>query len=187
VKLLVGITGASGTRLGVKTALLAKKHGCEVGVIFTQNALVSAKFECETNLQNLLNECEIFTQIHESPASGSSLWEALAVVPCSTNSLAKISCGIADNLLTRTASVMLKERRKLLLAVREMPLHAVALKQMWELSTQGVMVAPPVFAAYSGVSNLDELENFFVGKFFDLLGVKNDLYKRWQSAESYDV
>lgn len=190
VRVLVGLSGASGVQLGVKLANFAQNAGCEVGVIYTQNALKSWWFErqnaefneevAKTQLQNsLLDKIQIFNQIHHAPASASSLWEALCVVPCSTNTLAKISCGIADNLLTRTAAVMLKERRKMVLAVREMPLSTLVLQQLSALSQMGAVIAPPIFASYANPQNLEELQEFFVGKFLDVLGVGNSLFTRW--------
>lgn len=79
-------------------------------------------------------------------------------------------------MLTRAASVMIKEQRKLVLGVREMPLSIISLEQMNALAKLGVIMAPPVLASYSG----DEMQNFIIGKWLDILGVKNDLYKRWE-------
>lgn len=193
MRVLVGLSGASGVQLGVKLANFAQNAGCKVGVIYTQNALKSWWFErqntefneeaAKTQLQNsLLDKIQIFNQIHHAPASASSLWEALCVVPCSTNTLAKISCGIADNLLTRTAAVMLKERRKMVLAVREMPLSTLVLQQLSALSQMGVVIAPPIFASYANPQNLEELQEFFIGKFLDVLGVGNSLFTRWDKS-----
>jgi 4-hydroxy-3-polyprenylbenzoate decarboxylase len=95
------------------------------------------------------------------------------------NTLAKISCGIADNLITRAASVMIKERKVLLLAPREMPFSAIALENMHKLSTLSVIIAPPVLAYYSEQQSLEAMEDFIIGKWFDLLGIEHTLYKRW--------
>ena len=95
------------------------------------------------------------------------------------NTLAKIACGIADNLITRAAAVMIKERRTLVLAPRGIPFSPIALENMHKLSMMGVIIAPPVLAYYGDQEDLESMENFMIGKWFDLLGIKNDLYKRW--------
>jgi 4-hydroxy-3-polyprenylbenzoate decarboxylase len=103
----------------------------------------------------------------------------MAVIPCSMNTLAKISCGIADNLVTRSASVMLKEQKKLLLAPREMPFSAIPLENMLKLSRLNVIISPPVMGYYSESETIEEMERFIIGKWYDSLGIENDLYKRW--------
>ena len=99
------------------------------------------------------------------------------------NTLAKIACGISDNLTTRAAAVMIKERKTLLLAPREMPFSPIALENMHKLASLGILIAPPVMAYYSEQTTLEEMENFMIGKWFDLLGIENDLYKRWDDNE----
>ena len=118
--------------------------------------------------------------IGASVASGSFGVDAMLIAPCSMNTLAKIACGIADNLVTRTAAVMIKEQKKLILAPREMPFSAIALENMHKLASLGIIIAPPVMAYYSKQQSLDDMENFIIGKWFDLLGIKNQLYKRWE-------
>ena len=122
--------------------------------------------------------------ISASVASGSFGVDAMIIAPCSMNTLAKIACGISDTLITRCAAVMLKERKKLIIAPRELPFSTIALENMHKLSMLGVIIAPPVMAYYSQQQTLDDMENFIVGKWFDLLGIENELYKRWQSEES---
>ena len=95
------------------------------------------------------------------------------------NTLAKVACGIADNLTTRAAAVMIKERKTLLLAPREMPFSPIALENMLKLSQIGVHIAPPVMAYYSEQDSLEAMESFLIGKWFDLIGIENRLYKRW--------
>ena len=99
---------------------------------------------------------------------------------CSINTLAKIHSGICDTLITRAAAVALKERKKLILCVREMPFSTISLKQMYELSSQGVIISPPVLGSYAGFENILEIENFILGKWLDLLDIKNEIYKRWE-------
>lgn len=114
-----------------------------------------------------------------SVASGSFGVSQTIIAPCSLNTLAKIKQGIADTLITRSAAVALKERKRLILCVREMPFSTLALKQMTKLSKMGVIIAPPVYAGYAGARNLEDLRNFIIGKWLDLLEIKHSLYKKW--------
>ncbi|OHD97187.1 MAG: 3-octaprenyl-4-hydroxybenzoate carboxy-lyase [Sulfurimonas sp. RIFCSPLOWO2_12_FULL_36_74] len=171
-KILVATSGASGVNLGLKTVQLLPKE-IDKHFIMTKNSEIV--LDKEMNITIHENE-----NISASVASGSFGVDAMIIAPCSMNTLAKIACGIADNLVTRCASVMIKEHKKLILAPREMPFSAIALENMHKLATLGVIIAPPVMAYYSEQQTLDEMENFVIGKWFDLLGIENNLYKRWE-------
>jgi len=176
LKIVVAITGASGIELGKKfIAYLPKKY--EVHLIVSKNALTVEAFE-HKNI-TLHNDKNIASSI----ASGSFQVDLTVIIPCSMNTLAKIACGISDNLATRVASVALKEQKKLLLAPRELPFSAIALENMHKLASLGVIIAPPVMGYYSQHSSLEEMEKFIIGKWYDVLGIKNDLYKRWSNNE----
>lgn len=114
-----------------------------------------------------------------SVASGSFGISATIITPCSLNTLAKIKHGFADTLITRGAAVALKERKKLILCVREMPFSTLALKQMTKLSKMGAIIAAPVYASYFKAQNLSDLQNFIIGKWLDLLEIPHDLYQKW--------
>lgn len=134
--------------------------------------------------QNLASkDCKAYiyedSDIGAPVASGSFEAQAMAIIPTSMDCLAKIACGISDTLLTRAASVMIKERRTLLLAPREMPLNAIVCEQMQKLATLGVIIAPPIIAYYSYPKDLEEMENFIYGKWLDILGIPNELFTRW--------
>lgn len=134
--------------------------------------------------QNLASkDCKVYiyedSEIGAPVASGSFEAQAMAIIPTSMDCLAKIACGISDTLLTRAASVMIKERRTLLLAPREMPLNAIVCEQMQKLATLGVIIAPPIIAYYSYPKDLEEMENFIYGKWLDILGIPNELFTRW--------
>jgi len=96
------------------------------------------------------------------------------------NTLAKIACGISDNLITRSASVVIKEQRKLILAPREMPFPTIHLENMLKLSRLNILIAPPVIGYYAQPKTLEEMEDFMIGKWFDLLGIEHTLFKRWE-------
>lgn len=179
MKILVGITGASGANLGVNLANIVSNLGHEVHLIISENAKISMKKESFSISVNSNIITHQNGEIYSSAASGSSKFDKMIVAPCSINTLAKISCSLADNLITRAAAVMLKEHKTLILAVREMPFSAISLRQMSELSALGVIIAPPVLAYYSNPKNLDEMENFIIGKWLDLLGIEHDIFRRW--------
>lgn len=172
-KIVVAASGASGVNLGVKTLNLLPDE-IEKHFIMSQNS--------QTVLNKEMHDVTIHnnSDISASIASGSFGVDAMIIAPCSMNTLAKIACGISDNLVTRAASVMIKEQKKLILAPREMPFSAIALENMHKLSMLGVVIAPPVMAYYSKQQTLDEMENFIIGKWFDLLGIENKLYNRWE-------
>ena len=96
------------------------------------------------------------------------------------NTLAKCSVGISDSLITRAFTVMLKENREIILAPREMPFNSIALENMLKLSKLGITIAPPILGYYSSQQTLEEMENFLIGKWFDLLKIDNNLYERWK-------
>ncbi|WP_169940844.1 UbiX family flavin prenyltransferase [Campylobacter sp. RM15925] len=192
-KILVAISGASGVNLGVKLANeIAKTSECHV--IISHNAKLVLSKEEEILLEdnnksselyqiykNLKNTAKIYddSDISASLASGSFGIKASIIAPCSINTLAKIHAGFADTLITRAAAVALKERRKLILGVREMPFSTIALEQMARLSSMGVIIAAPVLGYYADIKSVKDMENFIIGKWLDALGIENQIYKRW--------
>ncbi|MBL0687475.1 MAG: UbiX family flavin prenyltransferase [Sulfurospirillum sp.] len=172
MKLIIGISGASGVCLAQRFIKKLPKK-IKTYIIVSDNAkVVLQKEQNQTILDN--------KDIGAVTSSGSFRCDSMIIVPCSMNTLAKISCGIADNLLTRTASVMIKENRPLLLAPREMPFSSIALENMLKLSRLGVTIAPPISAYYADIKTLQKMEDFFIGKWFDLLGIKHELFTRWK-------
>ncbi len=173
MKLVVGITGASGVELGIKFVRYLPKN-IETHIIVSDHALTVETFE---NTQTTLHQSD---NIAASISSGSFRVDATAIIPCSMNTLAKIACGISDNLVSRVASVALKEQKRLLLAPREMPFSAIALENMQKLAALGVIIAPPVMGYYADIDSMDEMERFVIGKWYDALGIDNQLYERWK-------
>ncbi|PAF48144.1 3-octaprenyl-4-hydroxybenzoate carboxy-lyase [Helicobacter sp. 12S02634-8] len=186
MKMIVGISGASGVRLAIKFIQAIPKE-IELFVIISESAkLVSQKemgeemdFLLDTSTQGrkftLFDEDEIGANI----ASGSFGVDMMAVIPTSMNMLAKIACGISDELISRCASVMIKEQKKLLLAPRELPFSSIALENMLKLSRLHTIIAPPVLGYYAKTKELDSMEDFLIGKWLDALGIPNHLYTRW--------
>lgn len=174
-KIVVAVSGASGVNLGLKILKHLPKE-IQRHVVMSENS--------KTVLLKELNVTQHEnTDISASIASGSFGVDAMIVAPCSMNTLAKIACGISDNLITRCAAVMIKEQKKLVLAPRELPFSAIALENMQKLAALGVSIAPPVMAYYSKQNTLDEMEDFIVGKWLDILGIENTLYERWDDAD----
>ncbi|MGP1533728.1 MAG: UbiX family flavin prenyltransferase [Campylobacter sp.] len=131
--------------------------------------------------QDLQNRAVIYgdSDLAAAPSSGSFGIDATIVAPCSINTLAKIHAGFADTLITRAAAVALKERKRLVLGVREMPFSTLALEHAAKLSALGAVIAPPVLGYYSDQNSLEDMENFIIGKWLDLLGLEHQIYKRW--------
>ncbi|MFC2492445.1 MAG: UbiX family flavin prenyltransferase [Campylobacter curvus] len=208
-KVIVAITGASGVCLGfdfLKTAVKFCEIHCvisknamrvlndEMGIILDTHSMNPAKkgivLASSASLNNALNLDAVFRSpnakfyddedIGAALASGSFGADAMMIAPCSINTLAKISCGLADTLITRAAAVMLKERKRLVLGVRETPFSTISLRQMSELSELGVIIAPPILGYYAHADTLSDMQNFIIGKWLDALGIENEIYKRWK-------
>ena len=196
MKILVCITGASYAKIGLELLkLIPSNH--EIYAIISENAkrVLSAENGISADTldkitQNLsLNKGINFiknSNISANVASGSFGIDSTIIAPCSINSLAKISIGISDSLILRAAAVALKERKKLILGVREMPFSVISLRQMHELSLLGAVVAPPILGGYSG-ENLDQIERLIIGKWFDLCGIKHEIYSRWQGKNLDEI
>lgn len=171
MKIIVAISGASGAGLGLKF-LRALPSDTTKHLILSDHAQIVLEKEEQCHLhQN--------NEIWASVASGSYGADAMIITPCSMNTLAKIACGIADNLITRAAAVMIKENKTLILAPREIPFSLIALENMLKLSRLGVIIAPPALAYYGEQTTLEAMENFMIGKWMDLMKLDNTLYPRW--------
>ena len=168
----MAITGASGVELGEKFIEYLPKE-VEVHLITTKNASIVRRFE-NKKIEEYQN-----SNIASKIASGSFLVDATAIIPCSMNTLAKIANGISDNLVTRVASVALKEQKRLLIAPRELPLSSISLENMLKLSKLNVIISPPILGYYSNSKTLADMERFIIGKWYDSLGIKHNLFKRW--------
>lgn len=184
MKIVVAISGASGTSLGIN---FIKKlpQGIETFLILSKSAKKALKLETNLTIRKVFDTCINTTILNDSDigacvASGSFKVDKMIIVPCSQNTLAKCTVGIADTLITRAFSVMLKEKRDIVLAPREMPFNQISLENMLKLSKLGVIIAPPILGYYSQQQNLEDMENFLIGKWFDLLKIENNLYKRWK-------
>lgn len=184
MRITVAISGASGSNLGVKFIKQIPKN-IKVFVVFSKSAKTALKLENNISTNKLFEDYENVTifkdsDIGASVASGSFKVDKMIILPCSQNTLAKCAVGIADSLITRAFTVMLKEKREVIIAPREMPFNTITLKNMLKLSKLGVTIAPPILGYYSAQQNLEDMEKFLIGKWFDLLKIDNNLYKRWE-------
>ena len=184
LRLIIGITGASGIKLAIKFLITLPKD-IEAFVVISKNAKVALAYESDISLPKNEN-IKYFDDdaIESCISSGSFQTDAMIILPCSMNTLAKCTVGISDSLITRAFSVMLKERRDILLAPREMPYNTIQLENMAKLSSLGVVIAPPVVGYYSNQQTLEQMEDFMIGKWFDILKIKHNLYKRWNGVEN---
>ncbi|RDU70064.1 UbiX family flavin prenyltransferase [Helicobacter cholecystus] len=185
-KLVIAISGASATTLALKFLKeVQKTQHCYA--ILSESAKIVAFKERGEDLQKKIEDMGIKvyqeSEIWAGIASGSFGVNAMAIIPTSMNTLAKIACGMSDDLISRCAAVMLKEKKTLLLAPREMPFSAIALENMSKLASLGVIIAPPVLGYYSEVKSLELMEDFLVGKWLDVLGIQNSLYQRWEDKK----
>jgi len=181
---VVGVTGASGVVYGVR--LLEALPGRKT-VIVTDDAAKIAEIELGISKREILSKADAHyenTDMFSPLASGSVKFDSMVIAPCSTSTMSKISCGIADNLITRIASVALKERRRLVLLIRETPLSSIHLGNMERLAEAGAIVMPASPAFYPMPKTVEELVDFVVGRVLDELGVENDLYRRWSGKRN---
>jgi len=191
MKLILSITGASGVSLGLKF-LEFLPDDIDVHLVISNSAKKTLQYENNIDYLAFVEQKANITlyedtHIWSTIASGSSQVDAMIILPCSMNTLAKCSVGISDTLITRAFSVMLKEKKDIILAPREMPYNTIQLENMVKLSSLGVVIAPPVLGYYSQQTILDDMEKFLIGKWFDLLKIKHNLYKRWSNNVKSDI
>ncbi|MDH5680406.1 MAG: UbiX family flavin prenyltransferase [Spirochaetota bacterium] len=183
MKITVGITGASGSILGVTLLKELLGAGVDVSLIVTDTAKKVCPYETGIEPGNLAKELGITEyDIHDlfaAPSSGSYLLDALVIIPCSMGTLSRVAQGNSGNLLERVADVQLKERRKLILCPRESPLNNIHLNNMLTLSQSGAIICPPAISFYSKPKTVEDIINFQVGKVLDLVSIRHDLFRRW--------
>lgn len=188
-RVIIGISGASGVIYGIKAVEYLSKSKYEPHVIITRSAIKVAKKENEVDLVNEISKFSKYVYMEDeidAPTSSSSftvLTKGMIVIPCSINTLAHIAAGIANNLLTRTAINFLRTRRKLVLVLRETPLGSIELENALKISMAGGIIMPASPGFYTKPKTLEDMINFVVGKAFDLIGIRNNLYRRWSKSD----
>lgn len=181
-KLVVGISGASGAMLGIRALQLLQATPVESHLIISKAAALTISSETEHRLDDvkkLADEVYVATDIGAALSSGSFKTRGMLIAPCSVKTLGEISSGVTSNLLSRAADVVLKERRRLVLMLRESPLHAGHLKNALAATEMGAIIAPPVPAFYTKPANIDDLVTQTVARALDLFDIDCKGIKRW--------
>ena len=190
MRLIVGISGATGSVYGVRLLEALKEKKIETHLIVTSTAKQILLQEMSYSINKIE---ELASHVHDnqdlgaSISSGSFKTDGMIVIPCSVKTLSGIAHSYNENLMTRAADVALKERRRLVLVVRETPLHQGHIELMLRASRTGAILFPPVPAFYTHPKTIDDLINHTVGKILDLFGVDHNLFVRWGSPPSNDV
>jgi len=182
LRIVVAVTGASGVVYGYNLLKALKVH--DVSLILSEDA--KTVIEEETNLtakdfEKTASRAYRNDDMAAPVSSGSNRLDAMVIVPCSGTTLSKVAVGIADNLITRTAAVCLKERRKLVLVPRETPVSPIILENMLKLSRLGVVILPASPGFYARPKSAQDLVDFVVARIMDQLGLDQRLFKGWKA------
>lgn len=181
-RLIVAITGASGTIYGIRILESLKAVGIESHLVMSDSAKLTMAAETDyksADVEALADVVHSAKNVGATISSGSFKSMGMIIAPCSIRTLSEIATGVTSSLVSRAADVVLKERRKLVLLVRETPLHAGHLRSMSQVTEYGAIVMPPVPAFYARPQTLDDMVNHTVGRALDLFGVDNSLVNRW--------
>jgi len=181
-RLIVGISGASGAIYGVRILQALQGSGIETHLVMSESARITLAAETDFSpaaVEALASQVHHVRNVGASIASGSFKTLGMVIAPCSARTMAEVAWGHGSSLLTRAADVVLKERRRLVLMLRETPLHAGHLKAMLQATENGAIVMPPVPAFYARPKTLDDMINHSVGRVLDLFDIETDLVARW--------
>lgn len=184
-RLIVGISGASCVVYGVRLLEILNKKGIETHLVMSRAAEMTLAYETDMKAKDVRDLASVnhpIGDIGASISSGSFQTLGMIIIPCSIRTMSEIATGVTSSLLSRAADVVLKERRRLVLAVRETPLHGGHLRTMAALSDMGAIVAPISPAFYPRPKTLDDIINQNVGRLLDLFGIATDVVKRWQGG-----
>ena len=186
-EVVVGISGASGAAYGVRLVEFLRSRDIEVRLVVTNAGEITLKHECKTTKEELAESTGALLEndknIGEKSASGSANIDAVVLCPCSGTTLGKLGAGIGDNLITRSALVALKERRKLIIVPREAPYATVHLDNMHKLSQWGAIVIPASPGFYNHPKTIEDMVDFVVARILDHIGIEHTLGQRWTGEE----
>lgn len=186
-RMIIGISGASGVTYGVRLLQLLRNAGVETHLVMSKTAELTFAYETDLKIaevRELANVCHGIDDMASAISSGSFRTAGMIVAPCSMRSMSEIASGVTTTLLTRAADVVLKERRRLVLMVRETPLHTGHLRTMTALSEMGAIIAPPVPAFYAKPENLEDMVEHTVGRVLDLFDIDIGVVRRWGEDEA---
>lgn len=182
-RVVVGISGASGVIYGIRLLEALRDCGIETHLVMSRSAEITLAHETDYKVAQVRALADRWYQqadIGAAIASGSFRTMGMVVAPCSVRSMSEIATGVTSGLLTRAADVVLKERRRLVLMVRETPFHLGHLRTMAQLAEMGAIIAPPLPAFYPRPKELEDIIGHSIGRVLDLLGINNDLAHRWK-------
>lgn len=185
-KIIVAITGATGAQIGIRLLQTLRRLNVETHVIISKWAAETIKWETDYTpaaIKALADHAYSPHDLAAPIASGSYRVDGMVVVPCSVKTLAAINAGICDDLVTRAADVCLKERKRLVLSVRETPFSEIHLRNMMEVTRAGAIVAPPVVAFYTKPSSIDDILDQMVGRLLDLFDLDARNFERWDGMQ----
>lgn len=185
-RLIVGISGASGVTYGVRVLDALRELGVESHLVVTRAALLTLSQETDLSADDLLGRADVSHRLNDvgaSIASGSFRTMGMIIAPCSVRTMSEIATGVTSTLLTRAADVVLKERRPLVLMVRETPLHLGHLRTMTALAEMGAIIAPPLPAFYARPASIAEMVDQSVGRALDLFGLDWSAVRRWDGLK----
>jgi len=183
LEIVVGISGASGAHYGIRLLQVLREKGCITHLVITDSAAKIIELETDYKIEEVQAIADHFYHPRDFAApiaSGSHRFDAMAIIPCSMGTLSAVACGSSDSLITRVADVCLKERRKLIMVPRETPLSLIQIRNMAAAAEAGAIILPASPAFYSRPESLEDLVDVLVGRVLDLLGVENELYRRWK-------
>jgi 4-hydroxy-3-polyprenylbenzoate decarboxylase len=184
-RLIVGISGASGTIYGIRMLEMLKKTDIETHLVMSKSAEMTLVYETKfkpKDVKALASVVHPVADIGASISSGSFPTMGMVIAPCSIRTMSEIACGVTSTLMSRAADVVLKEKRRLVLALRETPLHGGHLRTPTTLADIGAVVAPIVPAFYNKPKTVDDIINHTVGRLLDLFGVETKVVKRWEGG-----
>lgn len=181
-RLIIGITGASGVMYGVRLLQLLRETDIETHLVISRSGELTLAYETDLKAADVKALADVVYPIRDVGAaisSGSFRTMGMIVAPCSVRSMSAIASGVTSSLLTRAADVVLKERRRLVLMLRETPLHTGHLRSLAALSEYGAIVYPPVPAFYARPASLEEMIDHTVGRVLDLFDIDLGIVRRW--------
>ena len=184
-RLIVGISGASGAIYGVRILEMLRQTEIESHLVMSKSADVTLAYETDLKPRDVRALASVHyhvTDIGAAISSGSFPTMGMIVAPCSIRTMSEIASGVTASLLSRAADVVLKEKRRLVLAVRETPLHSGHLRSMTALADIGAVIAPIVPAFYNRPQSVDDIVNHTCGRLLDLFGIDTGIVKRWKGG-----
>jgi len=187
MRLIVGVTGASGIVLARRLLEVLKEKGVETHLIVSSGARDIIQYESpDIDLASLASVIHSNDNLAASISSGSFETDGMVIIPASMKTVGQVAHGIADNLIVRAADVCLKEERKLIVVPREAPLNLIHLRNLTTLKEAGVTIIPPVLAFYPKPQSIDDMVDFVVGKVLDSLNIEHNLYRKWSGKKDQD-